>query len=73
MLVHEKRFGDATITFIDADDGDSPRVTRADYERLRELTRNLRTQEEPPSVALSLPMFERILQAIAVELLHDGQ
>jgi hypothetical protein len=73
MHVREKHFGNATMTFIATDERDGPRVTRAEYEHLRELARTLQAREEQPNVVLSLPMFERLLQEIAVGLLHEGR
>ncbi|HEY5340874.1 MAG TPA: hypothetical protein VIK27_07600 [Candidatus Aquilonibacter sp.] len=73
MHLREKRFGDVTMTFIETDEGDSPRVTRAEYELLREHARSLQAQDVPPNVVLSLPTFERMLQEIAVGLQHEGR
>jgi hypothetical protein len=33
-------------------------------------SRTLQVQKEPPDVVLSLPMFERMLRMIAVNLMH---
>ncbi len=73
MRVRGKRFYDATLTFIETDETDGPALTRVEYEHLRELARSLQTREESPDVVLSLPMFDRLLQIIAVELLRESR
>jgi hypothetical protein len=74
MRINDKHFGDVNMAFIDRDENDSPKVTRIEYEHLRELVRGLRVHRgDQPNVALSLPMFERILKVIAVTLLLESR
>jgi hypothetical protein len=71
MRVHEKQFADARMTYIDVEENDEPSISRSEYEQLVMLTRNIPSHCEP-AVSLSIPMFERMLNAVAVNLLHGG-
>jgi hypothetical protein len=73
VRAHEKHFSDATMAYIETDQTDGPSVTRTEYEHLRELMRKLRVQGDQSDVALSLPMFERMLEVIAVGLLRESR
>ena len=74
MHVHDKHFSDIIMAFIETDENNSPTVTRTEYKHLRELERGLKVDEGgQPNVALSLPMFERMLQVIAVALFHESR
>jgi uncharacterized protein YdhG (YjbR/CyaY superfamily) len=71
MRVHEKQFADVRMTYIEVEESDEASISRAEYERLVTLVRELASRTEP-AVSLSLPMFERMLNALAVNLLHGG-
>lgn len=73
MRTHEMGFDGITMTYIDTLEGDGAKVTRSEYEHLRELMRKLYDQGEQNGVMLSMTMFERVLQAIASGLLHEGR
>lgn len=74
MHVHGKHFSDIIMAFIETDENNSPTVTRTEYKHLRELERGLKVDEsDQPNVALSPPMFERMLQVIAVALFHESR
>ena len=73
MRTHEMHFDGITMVYIDTIEADGPIVGRSEYERLRELMRQLHTQGEQNGVILSMTMFERVLQAIASGLLHEGR
>ena len=73
MRTHEMHVDGITMVYIDTMEADGPRVDRSEYEQLRELMRKLHTQGEQNGVILSMTMFERVLQAIASGLLHEGR
>lgn len=73
MRTHEMHFDGITMVYIDTMENDGPRVGRSEYEHLRELMRKLHAQGEQNGVILSMTMFERVLQAIASGLLHEGR
>lgn len=73
MRTHEIQFDGITTIYIDALPNDGPMIGRLEYEQLRELMRDLANQGEQNGVMLSMSMFERILQAIASGLLHEGR
>jgi hypothetical protein len=73
MRMHDMHFDDITMVYIDTMETDGPKVCRSEYEHLRELMRKLKAQGEQNGVILSMTMFERVLQAIASGLLHEGR
>jgi hypothetical protein len=73
LRTRDMHFDGITMVYIDTMEGDDPKVGRSEYEQLRELVRKLHTQGEQNGVVLSMTMFERILQAIASALLHEGR
>lgn len=73
MRASPKHFSDVTITYIEVEETDGPIVVRTEAEALREVVRGLKANGEQPDVLLSLPMFERMLQAVAVGLIHGSR
>jgi hypothetical protein len=73
MRTHDMHFDGITMVYIDTMEDDGRKVGRSEYEQLRELMRKLQTQGEQNGVILSMTMFERVLQAIASGLLHEGR
>jgi hypothetical protein len=73
MRTSEMHFDDIDVVYIDTRDGDGPMIPRSEYEQLRELKRSLQNHGEQHGVMLSMTMFERVLQAIASGLLHQGR
>jgi hypothetical protein len=73
MRTQDMHFGDITMVYIDTMEADGPKLVRTEYEHLRELMRKLQAQGEQNGVILSMTMFERVLQAIASGLLHEGR
>jgi hypothetical protein len=73
MRTHAMHFDGITATYIDTRSKDEPRIGRSEYEELRELMRTLHSNGEQNGVMLSMTMFERMLQAIASGLLHEGR
>jgi len=73
MRTHEMHFDGISMVYIDTMEADGPIVGRSEYEHLRELMRKLHAQGDQNGVILSMAMFERVLQAIASGILHEGR
>jgi hypothetical protein len=69
MRIDEKRV-DGTLPYIDLDDADEQSITRSEYEELAAFEARLSAQADATEVVISVRLLGRLLQSLAVELVH---